>query len=127
MLKGFDSKLLNQHNQSWSASKIGRHIGCNRMFVSRWLRRHQQSGGISDKPRSGRPLKADDTAENYVLTPAQLPKCTSAADIAARTQQAMGLKLSPSTVTRLWRRKGLQHLTAKVVPMPTGKQKQARL
>ena len=45
---------------------------------------------------------------------AKLPECTSAADIAAKTQQAMGLKLSTSSVKRLLRKKGLQHLTAKV-------------
>ena len=58
---------------------------------------------------------------------AQLPECTSAADIAAQTQQAMDLKLSPSTVTRLLKTLGLQHLTAEIVPMLTDKRKLARV
>ena len=57
---------------------------------------------------------------------AKLPECYSAADIAAKTQQATGLKLSTSSVKRLLR-KGLQHLTAKVVPMLTTAHNQARV
>ncbi|KAL0027758.1 hypothetical protein WJX77_003102 [Trebouxia sp. C0004] len=45
----------------------------------------------------------------------------------AKTQQAKGLKMSPSSITRLPRRKGLQHLTAKMVPMLTASQKLARV
>lgn len=116
-----------QHNQSWSASKIGKHIGCSSKFVSRWVERHQQSGSINDKLRSGRPQKADAAAEQYICMAAKLPECYSAADIAAKTQQATGLKLSTSSVKRLLRKKGLQHLTAKVVPMLTTAHKQARV
>ena len=116
-----------QHNQSWSASKIGKHIGCSSKFVSRWVQRHEQSGSINDKPRSGRPQKADAVAEQYICMAAKLPECYSAADIAAKTQQATGLKLSTSSVKRLLRKKGLQHLTAKVVPMLTTAHKQARV
>lgn len=59
----------------------------------------------------------------------QLPQCTSAADIAAKTQQAVGLKISASAIMRLVRKKGLQHSTAKIVPiaMLTAKQKLARV
>ena len=42
--------------------------------------------------------KADAAAKNYMLVAAQLPTCTSAANIAANSQQAMGLKLSPNTI-----------------------------
>ena len=56
---------------------------------------------------------------------AQLPECSSAAVVAAKTQQAKGLKMSPSSITRLLRRKWLQHLRAKVVPMLTASQKLA--
>ena len=46
---------------------------------------------------------------------AELSECTSAADIAAKTQQAMGLKLSTSSVKLLLRKK---------VPLLTPEQKQ---
>ena len=116
-----------QHNQSWSAAKIGKHTGCSSKFVNRWVGRHQQSGSINDKPRSGRPPEADAATEQHVLMAAQLTECTSAADIAAKSQQATGTKLSARTVRRLLRKKGLQHLTAKVVPMLKPEQKLARV
>lgn len=116
-----------QQNQSWSAAKIGKHVGCSGKFVNRWVKRHEQLGSVNDSHRSGRPQKSDAAAEEYIYMAAQLPECTSAADIAAKTQQATGLKLSASSVTRLLRKKGLQHLTAKVVPMLTASQKLARV
>lgn len=118
---------LKQDHQNWSYSKIGKKIGCSHKFVSRWVARHQQGKGVSDQQRSGRPLKADADAQQYIYMAAQLPECSSAADVAAKTQQAKGLKMSPSSITRLLRRKGLQHLTAKVVPMLTARQKLARV
>ena len=116
-----------QHHHNWSCSKIAKQIGCSPKFVKRWVARHQQVNSVNDKHRSGRPLKADAAAEQYILMAAQLPECTSAADIAHKTQQALGLKLSPSTITRLLRKKGLQHLRDKVVPMLTAGQKQNRV
>jgi transposase len=118
---------LKQDHQDWSYSKIGKKIGCSHKFVSRWVARHQQGKGVSDQQRSGRPLKADADAQQYIYMAAQLPECSSAADVAAKTQQEKGLKMSPSSITRLLRRKGLQHLTAKVVPMLKDSQKLARV
>ena len=106
-----------QLNPSWSNCKIGKHVGCSHHFVKRWVTRHQQSQHVSDKPRSGRPQKADADAEQHIYMAAQLPECTSAADIAANTERALGSKFSSSTVTRLLRKQGLQHLRARIVPM----------
>ena len=118
---------LKQDHQGWSYSKVGKQIGCSHKFVSRWVARHQQAKGVSDQQRSGRPLKADADAQQYICMAAQLPECSSAADVAAKTQQEIGLKMSPSSITRLLRRQGLQHLTAKVVPMLTDSQKLDRV
>ena len=118
---------LKQDHQDWSYSKIGKKIGCSHKFVSRWVARHQQGKGVSDHQRSGRHLKADADAPEYTNMAAQLPECSSAADVAAKPQQAKGLKMSPSSITRLLRRKGLQHITAKVVPMLKASQKLARV
>ena len=100
---------LKQVHQDWSYSKIGKEIGCSHKFVSRWVARHQQAKGVSDQQRSGRPLKADADAQQFIYMAAQLPECSSAADVAAKTQQEIGLKMSISSITRLLRRQGLQH------------------
>ena len=118
---------LKQLNPSWSYSKIGKHIGCSHHFVNRWVARHQQSQHVSDKPRPGRPQKADAEAQQHIYMAAQLPECTSAADIAANMERATGSKISSSTVTRLLRRKGLQHLRPRVVPMLTATQRLNRV
>ena len=123
-LKAVHAKQL---NQSWSYCKIGKHIGCSHHFVKRWVERHQQFGHVNDQPRSGRPQTADAVAVQHICMAAQLPECTSAADIAANTERALGSKFSPSTVTRILRKQGLQHLRAKVVPMLTASQKLNRL
>ena len=110
---------IKQLNPSWSNCKVAKRIGCSHHFVNRWVARHQQSQHVSDKPRPGRPQKASADAQQHIYMAAQLPECTSAADIAANVQCAIGSKLSSSTVTRLLRRKGLQHLRPRVVPMLT--------
>ena len=81
---------LKQDHQDWSYSKIGKKIGCSHKFVSRWVARHEQGEGVSDQQRSGRPLKADADAQEYIYMAAQLPECSGAADVAAKTQQAKG-------------------------------------
>ena len=80
---------------------------------------------INDSHRSGRPQKADAAAQKYMFW--KLLEYTSAADTAAKTQQAIGLKISASAMTCLLRRMGLHHLTAKLVPMLTASQKLARV
>ncbi|DBA98086.1 TPA: hypothetical protein ACH3X1_014707 [Trebouxia sp. C0004] len=75
---------------------------------------------------------AENSAEQLVLLfeqypQAQLPECTSAADIAARTKQDVEVQLSRSSVTRILKRKGMQHLSPKVVPLLTAMQKAARI
>ena len=113
---------LKQDHQDWSHSKTGKKIGCSHKFASRWVARRQQGEGVSDLDRSGRPLKADANAQQYIFMAAQLPECSSAADVAAKSQ-LKGLKMS--SITRLLRRKGLQHLTAKLVPKLKAGQKLA--
>ncbi|DBA87898.1 TPA: hypothetical protein ACH3X1_004887 [Trebouxia sp. C0004] len=102
-------------------------MGCRHGFVKRWVTRHKQLGHVRDSPRSGRPHKASVAAVQHVLMAAQLPECTSAADIAARTKQDVEVQLSRSSVTRILKRKGMQHLSPKVVPLLTAMQKAARI
>ncbi|DBA79928.1 TPA: hypothetical protein ACH3X1_008138 [Trebouxia sp. C0004] len=102
-------------------------MGCRHGFDKRWVTRHKQLGHVRDSPRPGRPQKASAAAVQHVLMAAQLPECTSAADIAARTKQDVEVQLSRSSVTRILKRKGMQHLSPKVVPLLTAMQKAARI
>ncbi len=97
---------LCQHSLSSSTSAIAKQMGCRHGFVKRWVTRHQQLGHVRDSPRSGRLHKATAAAVQHVLMAAQLPECTSAADIAARTKQDLEVQLSRSSVTRILKRKG---------------------
>ncbi|DBB01725.1 TPA: hypothetical protein ACH3X1_000350 [Trebouxia sp. C0004] len=91
-----------------------------------WVTRHKQLGHVRDSPRSGRLHKASAAAVQHVLT-AQLPECTGAADIATRTNQDVEVQSSRSRVTRILKRKGMQHLSPKVVLLLTAMQRAARI
>ena len=64
-------------------------------LVSRWVAIHQQGKAVSDQQSSSRPLKAHADAQEYVYMAAQLPECSSAADVAAKAQQAKGSETEP--------------------------------
>ena len=90
-------------NPTWSLRKVAKHVGCSHSFVRMWTARDRESGHVHDRPRSGRPHKADAAAVQHVLEAAQLEECNSSADIAAYIQQQLGLTLSKRTVQRILR------------------------
>ena len=125
MVKGLKSEhylrleaaSLKKHHPGWSYSKIGRQIGKNHTFVSRWVLREAQCGHVEDSFRSGRPPKADAAAVQHLLTAANHSECRTAADIVAKVQQDHQLQLSKSTVKAVLRKNGLQHCSPVAVPM----------
>ena len=74
-------------NPDWSYSKIAKHLGCSHSFVSRWVGRNRAYGHVDDKPRSGRPAKADAAAHKQLVMAAQHPECKIAADTAAKAER----------------------------------------
>ena len=122
-----EAVILKKHHPDWSFEKIAKKIGCSNAFVSRWVARDQAYGHVADKPRSGRPAKADDAAQKLLVMAAQHPECRTAADIAAKVKQEHELDLSTSSVKRLLRQNGLQHVSPVARPMLTDKHKQDRV
>ena len=118
---------LCQHSPSSSFSAMAKRMGCRHGFVKRWVTRHQQLGHVRDSPSSGRPHKATAAAAQHVSVAVQLPECTNAADIAARIKQDVEVQVSRSSATRILKRKNMQHLSPKVVPLLTAMQKAARI
>lgn len=122
-----EAVILRKHHPDWSLQKIAKRIGCSHAFVSRWVGRYQVYGHVQDKPRSGRPAKANAAAQQHLVMAAQHPECRSAADIAAKAKQDHQLDLSISTVKRLLRQNGLQHLSPVARPILTAKHKLQRV
>ncbi|KAL3131043.1 hypothetical protein ABBQ38_008592 [Trebouxia sp. C0009 RCD-2024] len=118
---------LKKYHPDWSFNKIGKKIGCRHSFVSRWVRRDQACEPLHDQSRSGRPPKADAAAQEHIVMAAQLPECRTAADVAAKLQQDQHLSFSVTTVKRVLRQHGLQHLSPVARPMLTDSHKLARV
>ena len=110
-----------------SLQAIANKIHCSHAFVSKWIARFQQCGSVEDKPRSGRPSKANAVTQQCVLNAAGLPECSSAAAIAAQVQHDRGVVLSKSTVRSILKQKGLKHLFPRIVPLLTDKQRLTRV
>ena len=104
-------------NPDWSYSKIAKHLGCSHSFVSRWVGRNRAYGHVDDKPRSGRPAKADAAAHKQLVMAAQHPECRTAADIAAKAERDHQQHFSTSVVKRVLRKNGFQHLSPQARPI----------
>lgn len=123
----FEAVTLKQHHPDWSFRKIAKKIHCSHVSVSTWVARYAQCGQLEDKPRSGRPRKADAAAVQHIVNAAEHPECRTAADIAAKVQQDYDLKISASTVRFILRENGLQHLSPRAVPVLTCIHKKGRV
>ena len=104
-------------NPDWSYSKIAKHLGCSHSFVSRWVDRNKAYGHVDDKPRSGRPPKANAAAHKQLVMAAQHPECRTAADIAAKAERDHQQHFSTSLVKRVLRKNGFQHLSPQARPI----------
>ena len=118
---------LKLHHPEWTLRQVGSKIGRSHGFARKWINCHQQHGTVADQPRSGRPSRMTEEANQQALAAAQQEQCRTSAAIAAEVQQQSGLKISTSTVRRFLRQQGLSHLRPRLVPILTAKHIAARL
>jgi transposase len=100
-------------SRGYSLAQIAAIFECDEATVKRWVERYQQEGesGLQDRPRSGRPRKADAVARSALCqaveqTPAQLGYrfgYWTTVTLAAHLAQRVGLCLSAATVRRALR------------------------
>jgi transposase len=108
-------------SRGYSLAQIAAIFECEEATVRQWLERYQQEGdsGLQDRPRSGRPRKADLVARTVIRhvveqTPPDLGygfTCWTVATLAAHLAQRLPVPLSAATVRRVlhaltyrWRR-----------------------
>jgi transposase len=100
-------------SRGYSLAQIAAIFECDEATVKRWVERYQQEGesGLQDRPRSGRPRKADAVARSALCqaveqTPAQLGyrfAYWTTGTLAAHLAQRVGICLSAATVRRMLR------------------------
>jgi transposase len=100
-------------SRGYSLAQIAAIFECDEATVKRWVERYEQEGesGLQDRPRSGRPRKADAVARSALCqaveqTPAQLGYrfgYWTTGTLGAHLAQRVGISLSAATVRRLLR------------------------
>jgi transposase len=108
-------------SRGYSLAQIATIFECEEVTVRQWLERYQQEGdsGLQDRPRAGRPRKADPVARTLIRhVVEQAPPdlgygftCWTVATLAAYLAQRLAVPLSAATVRRVlhaltyrWRR-----------------------
>ncbi|KAM3911575.1 uncharacterized protein RB166_020172 isoform 1-T2 [Leptodactylus fuscus] len=100
-------KIVTLRQQGLSQSKISKQTGVSRCAVQALLKKHQETGNVEDRTRSGRPRKLTAADEMHiVLTSLQNRKKSSSA-IRLELAETSGTLVHPSTVRRSLARSGL--------------------
>jgi len=108
-------------SRGYSFAQIAAIFECEEATVRHWLERYQAEGdsGLQDRPRSGRPRKADSAAQQVIRHTVERPPreaghpfgYSTTRTLAAHLAQTAGVRLSAATVRRVlhalayrWRR-----------------------
>lgn len=110
-----------------SYTEIQKKYGYTRPFIARWWKRYQETGGVEDAPRSGRPntLTADQKRE--VVRALKRKATSSVRKVTKRMKTEHNLNVSRETIRRTAKEKGLVYRRRKKKPLLTDAHTQARL
>jgi transposase len=103
------ARVLLLLHQGWSVRRIQSETGMSARLIVMWKKRWQQRGleGLLDEPRSGRPRKVTPEKEAAILAATESPPAKPLTQWSSR-RLARRMGVSHVTVTRVWRKAGLQ-------------------
>lgn len=119
--------VIHCRKEGMSYNTMQKRFGYSRSFIARWWKRYQETGGVEDAPRSGRP---------HLLTPGQRRdvarmlkrKATNSLRVVAKKMNTdHGVTVSKDTIRREVMEEGLVYRRRKKKPLLTEKHKKARL
>jgi transposase len=105
---GFRERLVTALDAGLSPGEAARLFGVHRRTVHRWLARHRRGESLAEKPRSGRPPKLDPACYEQVRVLVLAHPDATLPEHAARLHTAIGVRLSPSHLSRLLAKLGLR-------------------
>lgn len=110
-----------------SYTDIQKKYGYTRRFIARWWKRYQETGGVDDAPRSGRPKTLTPGQRREVRRSLKRRTTSSLRGVAKRMKTEHDVNISKSTVSRTAHEEGLVYRRRKKKPLLTDTHKVARL
>jgi transposase len=118
-------QVLQLRHTGSSMQEIARLIGCSPQTVSNTLRRHQQTGEVADRPRSGRPRASTEAVDRRIARAARVNPFLSASAI--RQELSLTSSMSVRTVRRRLTDRGLFARVAQKKPMVSSRNRRKRI
>jgi transposase len=110
-----------------SYTDITRKCGYTRDFIARWWKRYQDTGGVDDAPRSGRPDSLSTTQKTQVARCLKRKATSSLRKVAKKMKTEHHVAVSKDTVRRVAKEQGLVYRRRTTKPLLTAANKIARL
>jgi len=120
-------RVVTCRKDGMSYSDIQKKYGYTRRFIARWWKRYQETGGVADAPRSGRPNTLTLTQKREVARSLKRKPTSSLRKVTKRMKTEHHVSLSKDTVRRIAKEQGLVYRRRKKKPLLTAAHKVGRL
>ena len=101
-------RAIGMLNAGSSVRDVARHFGYHERTIHRLKTKFNQTGSVSDRPRSGRPRKTTGRQDRYIVTSSRRNRFMSRRRLADRLLRATGTRISVQTVQNRLRAAGLR-------------------
>ena len=110
-------KVIFLNEEGKSQSEISRKLGISRCGIQQILKKHKETGKVSDKPRSGRPSKLSKTDTKYLKLSSLRDRRKSSRELSQNLAETSGVQVHASTVRRALIKEGLNGRVARAKPL----------
>lgn len=110
-----------------SYTMIQSKYGYTRRYIARWWKRYQETGGVDDAPRVGRPKTLTTDQRKEVVRSLKRRASSSLREVAKKMRTEHDVTVSPATIRRIAMEEGLVYRRRRRKPLLTDAHRQARL
>ncbi len=103
-----------------TAYEIAKEMRCDKKTVSYWIKRYEETGGVEEESKSGRPRKTNEKEDKLLFSIQERDREATASEI-SRKLEKKNIEVSANTVRRRLRERGLKFLPSLVKPLLTDK------
>jgi transposase len=118
--------VVRSRKDGMSYAAMQRKFGYTRDFIARWWRRYQETGGVDDAPRSGRPKALTPVQRREVARSLKRKATSSLRSVAKRMKTEHDVIVSKDTIQRVAIEEGLVYRRRKKKPRLTDAHREAR-